>query len=299
MSELILPDIIEVPFENKWLDITTDEYHRDNRAVHSSSLRHVLKSPHAYRHYIMNPKKPTNSMRFGRIAHELILEGSKFFDRFVVEPIFEGKTKDGKVTTSKNALSVQQAEAEWRNSLLPGTEVITQKDLDKLKWMVDSVTSHSFAKDILKDGVPEAKGVWVDPVTKLRCIFQPDFLSKSVDGLTEFKTTTDCSWYNFRRSVEDLRYDLQLAFYEEGVFQVTGKRPKHQIWIVTESEPPYETKVHEVHSCYRISGNMDLIKALNDIKHSMKTLNWPQAQNVPEDAPPPSPWFENLYTGRE
>ena len=295
---LVLPDIITGPFENRWLDITTEEYHADRRAVHSSSLTKILKSPYAYRYHLINPTIPTDAMEFGRIAHVAILEGSKFLEKYVVEPIFKGTTADGKETTSRNALSVKQAYAEWRASLPVGTEIVSQEDLDRIRWMLDSILSHPFASEILKEGMPEAKGVWVDPETKLRCLFQPDFVSYSLSALVEFKTTPDCSWFEFRRSVEKLRYDVQNSFYEEGFFRVTKKHPDHRVWIATESVKPFETRVHEVHTCYQESGRIDFTRALRDIKHCIQTNQWPQGQNVLDEAQP-SPWFEQRYTGVE
>lgn len=295
-APVIFPEFAPEGFENKWITLSHDEYHNQRDAVHSSSLKHILKSPWAYHHYLMNPPTGTKAMRFGTLAHNVLLKGSEFLKRYQLEPKFEGATLDGKMSTrSKAAL---QAKAEWYENLLPGTEVVTQEEYDRLRWMLDSILKHKIASQILSDGTPEAQGTWRDPVTGLKCIMEADFISNSLGALVEFKTTQSCIWSDFRRTVESLQYYLQIAHYDEGIFRITKKRPEHRIWVTTESVSPYETKCHEVHSVYENAGQIDLRRAYNAIKTSIVNNSFDQAQVVLEEAFP-SKWLEEKYINME
>ena len=157
MSGLVLPKFVDESFENKVINISHEEYHLMRDHVHSSSLMNMVKSPHAFMHYAKHPKKPTKQMRFGTIAHGVILEGQKFLDKFQVQPIFKGLTKDGKETTPMAASSVKEQYQEWLASLPEGAEIMTQEDHDKLMFMLDSMLNHKFVMEVIKDGFPEHK----------------------------------------------------------------------------------------------------------------------------------------------
>lgn len=281
---LILPDIVPIDFENKWLECSTDEYHAMKNAVHSSSLSSILKSPHAYKHYLMNKRIATKAMNFGRVAHEAILEGSKFLSRYIVEPKFEGLTQDGKMSSQSKA--AKQAKQEWHDSLDAGVQVVTQDELDKLRWMIDSITSHPIASKVLSDGVSEAKGTWRDPATGLLCVMQADFFSQTM-GLVEVKTTTSCEMHDFMNAIQNYKYYLQIMFYAEGIAQITGKAPSNISWVAVESQAPYECRIYEIGPIYEDIGKYWVKKCLLKIKNCIDTGEFAQAQNVIEDAMPP------------
>lgn len=294
MSDLVLPEIVGEGFKNQWIDISEDEYHLMRNAVHSGSFKHILKSPWAYKFYLQNKIIPTKQMKFGTAAHMAILEGQKFLDTFVTMPVFKGLTKDGKETTSRNAASVREAEAEWLASLPKGAKVVTQEERDDILFMLDSIMNNRDAYDILKDGIPEAKGVWRDPETGLLCCMQGDFISNSIEFLAEVKTTQDSNWPAFRRSVESLGYENQIIHYEDGIFNITGKKPRFKVWIAIESSAPYECQVYEVDPVYEYTGRYNVDLAKKRILECKTTMKFPQ-KHTEITYGKPSAWYENEY----
>lgn len=276
-EELILPEI-NPNFETKELTGGEAEYRALKTAVHYSDLVHMIKSPHAFMWRQRFPMKSTSQMKLGVLAHKAILEGRDFLEDYIVEPIFMGFTKDGKETTSANALSVKQAKAEWYEQLRPGQQVVTQGDYDTLGFMMESLLSHSFVQDIFKNGRPEVRGQWLDPATQIGCTFANDFLTFDCHTWVDLKTCQASEAYKFRNSVEKLRYDLQMHMYTTGSEKVFGKAPKEKVWIAIENVEPYECRVHYVDSYYEETGRYEFRESMTKLKHCLKENKWPQGQ---------------------
>lgn len=291
------PTFVDSDFQNKIIDCSHEEYHAIKDAVHSSSLKNILKSPHAYNYFATKPKEATKAMHFGTLAHGVILEGSKFLSKYVVQPVFKGLTKDGKETTSMAASSVKAQYQEWLSELPEGSHIITQEDHDKMMFMIDSMLSHKFVQEVFKAGFPELKKQWRDPVTGLKCVSSDDFASFENDVWIDIKTTQDCEWDAFRKSVERYGYDFQCAFYQRGHKEVFGKEPSDKLWIAVESQAPWECKVHYVNPFYLESGEYQVKKAMRELSHAIKSNKWPQGQVVIE-AGEPSNYYKSIYEPR-
>lgn len=283
----MLPLIVDESFENKILDISQEEYHARKDCVHSSSLKNIIKSPHAYKYFIDNPIEETPSMRLGTIIHEFYLEGETALSKYIVEPVFSGLTKDGVVTTSLNASSVKQAKAEWYANLQHGTKVMTQAERDKLMFMIDSLLNHKFVQEVFKNGTPEYKKQWRDPATGLACISSDDFVSVKHDIFVELKTTPSSKWEDFRRSgVEKFNYPFQYAFYNRGHREVLGRSFGDRVWVAQENQAPWSCTVHFIDDFYVSAGELQVERAMRDLKNSIVNNSWPQGQQIIESGPP-------------
>lgn len=292
---LTLPSFVEKDFKNHIFESTQDEYHAIKDAVHSSSLKNISTSPHAYKYFLEHQKPITKSMKFGTLAHEAILEGSLFLSKYVVEPVFHGLTKDGKPTTSKVSSSVKEQYNEWLTSLPKGAEIITQEEYDKIRWMMDSLLSHKFVQDVLKDGFPEHKMMWRDPVTGLKCVCSHDFISYKNDIWVDIKTTTDPKWERFRKTgVERLDYADQAAFYDRGIKAVHGKSLGDRVWIAIQNVAPWEVRVHYVDPYYMEVGEFRVKSAMSTLRTSIVNNSWPQGQ-VAVEAGEPSSFYREEY----
>lgn len=278
-----------------WDDSVPDEqYHADKTAVNYSSLKKMDKSPKAFyaSYFLGKNEEPTEAMKFGTLAHMAILQGSKFKDAYVVMPEFMGLTLDGK--PSAQSKDAKQKRAAWLADQPPETIITTIEDRDRLFSMIDSILSHRQAHDLLKNGKPEIAGYWRDPETGLRCRMKLDFLPFNVSALLDLKTTQDSLWEEFRRSVESLRYDIQIAMYSEGVKQITGIEPEHKMWMAVESKMPFEVACYEVPPQYEATGKFDLRNCLRQIAECAKAKQWPQRQAEVEYGDM-SPWFFKKY----
>lgn len=293
MSEIIFPEI-NPNFETKELLGTEEEYRAIKKAAHYSSLVHMIKSPHAYKQNLIRPREATPAMRFGVLAHKAVLEGKDFLSDYIVEPIFRGYTQDGKETTSANAKSVQAAKAEWYAQLRPDQKVVTQEEYDRIGFIMESLLAHKFVQEILKEGRPEVRGQFKDPVTQIGVTFANDFLTFDCNTWVDLKTCADSSDHSFRRSVEERRYDLQCEMYNKGNEMVFGKRPREKVWIAVENQSPYEVRIHFVDPYYEESGAYEFRRCMRLLKECIQSNKWPQSQTVIESLAP-SLWFRGHY----
>lgn len=285
-------------FKPHWDHKITDlDYHADRTALSSTMLRKAKKSSRAFLHHFQNgSEKETKSMKFGTLAHTAILEGSKFWERYILEPEFFGYTQKGERTSNPNCKEVKEKKQEWLLSLDPKTKIVTQEELDKLKWMLDSLVDHKEAFELLKDGMPEAVGFYRDPVTGIKCRVKLDFLSFKLNTLIDVKTTRNCEQQPFFSQVfdRDLRTDIQMAMYDEAVFQISGKRPDNRAWIALENEAPFECAVHEVDPYTEEIGKYEYRRLLNRVALGIETGNWPGVQSAIELGQPPA-WIQKEY----
>lgn len=288
--------LAEPDFKAHWNEeIKTPEYHGDKNAVNSSSLKKMIKSPLAFHHsFYGEAAEPTEAMKFGTLAHLALLQGSKFKENYVLMPEFESRTADGKISESKNTKYYKDQVALWRSKLSPDAIVVTKEEQDKLFGMIDSLTNHEMARKLLSEGKPEICGYWRDPETGIRCRMQADFVSFNLGALVDVKTTSDCDWPEFRRSVESLEYSFQMSMYAEGIKQITGKRPDHIAWIAIENKAPFEVKVFEMSPHYELIGNHNFRLALRKLKQCIELGKFEPAQSEIEIAEP-SPWYYKNY----
>lgn len=275
--------------------IKTPDYHADKTAVNSSSLKKILKSPLAFHDaFYGKPKEPSDTMKFGTLAHLAILQPDKFKKSYVVMPEFVSKKADGTVTDSKNTIYYKQQVEEWKSSLLPEAVVVTQEEQEKLFRTVDAILKHKTARNLLKDGSPEVCGYWRDEETGIKCRMQADFISFNANALIDLKTTSDCSWDSFRRSVENYNYPFQLAMYSNGIKNITNIKPDFHIWIAVENVAPYEVMVYEMSPQYSEIGEWEYRQALKKLNECLNKKAFLPAQTEIEIGEP-SYWYFKKY----
>lgn len=293
LAEQLQKLITPATFNPEWREMPVESYHADKSAVNFSSLKHMEKSEHAFaRSYWGEPKEPTKAMKFGTLAHMAILEGSKFKERYVVMPEFVGLTLDGK--PSANSKDAKEKRAKWVMEQPKEALIVTEEERAKLFNMIDSVLSNEKAVQLLSNGKPEVIGYWRDPITGINMRMAADFLSFNLGVLVDVKTCQDARWEMFRKSVENYRYDLQMAMYNEGVKHITGKEPANRAWLVIESEEPHEVRIHEVGAHYETIGSFEYRKCLDKLKKAIDAKAFPQGSDeilIGE----PTFWFLKKY----
>lgn len=273
---IVLPEI-NPDFEDKKLIISEAEYHANRKVVHSSALKHMIKSPHAFYWNAKYPKDPTKQMKLGTLAHKAILEGRDFLENYIVEPVFKGFTAKGEETTSLNCKEVKEKKAFWYSELRPDQQVVTQIEYDKIAFMMESMVKHKFVQEYLKDGQAEVRGQFKHK-TDIGVYFAVDFLSFDCENQIEVKTCSDSSAFKFCYQIEDMAYYMQEAIYHEGIFKVFAKKPKNRIWIAVENVPPYETKVHFVDALYQSAGEYEFNESMLKLKYCLENNYWMQGQ---------------------
>lgn len=281
MTEENLPKILPSDFKPYWKqDVSIDDYHRDRTFISSTSIRLFLESPRHFYWFFVKGRdiKTSESMDFGNLAHVCILEPKKFREKYKVMPDFESFDAKGNPSESKNTSYYKNKVAEWKAAQPPDAILCTKDDYEKLEHMLESILSHKAARLLLKDGLPEVSGYYRDPVTGIGCRIRPDFLKYSMMAMSDLKTCQTPKYGPFRRQVEMLNYDAQIAQYSEGFFQIEGNRLVTSNFIAIQSTAPYDTCVWVADDALLEIGYKKYRFALNGIRHCMETGVWPGYQ---------------------
>lgn len=264
---VVLPKIVGPEVEGFWAPegFTNEQHHACYDSISSSGLKEVLDSPYTYLEKTKErqngkPQKETKSMRFGTIAHLLVLEPNEFRKRIALIPEFGNSKEDKK----KKALWLfdQPKEMIYFEDSEAGN-----KEYKNFVGVVNAILHHDEACEIFKEGVAERSGFYRDPVTGLWSRFRPDFLSTIFEGglYTDFKTAQSSEYRAFLNQCMDLKYYVSMAMYREGYKILNGHHPKHSSFVVVENKFPFEVAIYppddaflEIsHNWYRHS--MDLL----------------------------------------
>lgn len=277
-NQLILPTIIEGSYANHWKDstFTNEHHHQSFEAISSSGLKEFLDSPYTYLSSVYDRqnginKKPSRSMKFGTIAHQMILEPEVFRKNFIVMPDFgDQRKKENKLTKEL-----------WLMDIPKSAVLFTSQDeYDDFIGVVSAIANHKKARDIFKEGVSEVSGFFKHEKTGILCRIRPDFIStrKDLNLFLDLKTARDSSYRGFQKAIWEYRYDIQLALYREGIKQITGHYPEHSGWVVVENKRPYEVAIYTASESTLSIGEMWLDYAMNRLKKCLETLDFPQRQ---------------------
>jgi hypothetical protein len=116
--------------------------------------------------------------------------------------------------------------------------------------------------------------------------------------MLDLKTTTSADPVTFCKSAAEYGYDIQAAFYAEGVRRTTGRECRY-ILIPQEKEPPYLSSLIDAHD-ERVSptgaecGEVKWREAIARLADALKEDRWPgygdevYAMALPMWAVPPS-----------
>jgi hypothetical protein len=210
------------------------DYHAGEEISHSGIVK-LLKSPEHYLQYKNGEDESTPAMEFGSAFHAFILEPEIFAKEYVLAPKFDKRTKDGKETAAK-----------WDEENA-GKTPLTAEQIEALTAMRTSVLNHAGASKMLSKGEAEASMFWTDDITGLICRIRPDWLFEG--GMADLKSCIFASKSDFAKAVANLGYDIQAAFYIDGMKAVTGKSVDF-FFAAVEKTAPYST------ACYKASQEM-------------------------------------------
>lgn len=249
------------------LSMPADQYHAHSAVGHSGLVR-IIRSPAHYREYVTNPPEPTPAMQFGTAFHAALLEPGIFGETFVVAPKFDRRTKDGK------------AEAEAWEAENAGKTALTAEQMAAIEQMVASVKQHAGASMLLGCGLAEMSAFWIDQETGIECKCRPDFLAmagETITGIVDVKTCCDASADGFARAIATLGYDVQAAFYQDGLKALTGRTIPFY-FIVVEKEAPYAVAAYKASDDVIEVGRAKYRGALQLLKWCRDRGSWPSYQ---------------------
>ena len=257
-----------------FIDIPAEEYHADKNIVGHSALVRMLRSPAHYRHYVTTPHEPTPALKFGTALHTAVLEPDVFEETYVVQPKFDRRTKDGK------ALAEQ-----WE--LANAEKVAIEEDKKVcLQGMQSAIARHLGAAKLLRNGWTEKSLFWVDPDTGIMCGIRPDLLA--VDNLgriiatVDLKSTLDAGKDKFAKSMANYGYDVQAAFYTDGIAQAIGYEVPFY-FLAAESEAPHGVGLYKTGPKTLEAGRAKVRMGLQLMQWCRENDTWPSYQPFGEE----------------
>lgn len=251
------------------LSMPADQYH-DNPAVGHSGLLRIMRSPAHFQEYVTNKPTPTPAMEFGTAVHAAVLEANVFAECYVVPPKFDRRTKEGK----EEALAWETANK--------GKTVLTVEQMGAITAMADSVECHVGAAYLLNVGAAELSGFWTDPETGIECKVRLDFLRLvNGRGIVDVKTCIDASSNGFAKQIANFGYDVQAAFYQDGVKVLTGYTIPFY-FIAIEKTAPYAVAVYKAGDDVIEVGRSKYQGALQLLKWCRENDTWPAYQPAGE-----------------
>lgn len=209
---------------------TNAEYHGDKSAISKSRLANMSVCPQYFKWCEDNPREPTEDLVLGSALHKYVLEKDTFGSEFVVMPLIDRRTKEGK---------------ERFNTFLDcakGREIITQEQFEIISSMSNSVMSNKYSKRLLK-GEHENSMYFQDDLTQEWCKVRPDCWSRIGDRvvIVDLKSCKSSNTEDFMRDVIKYHYDLQAYMYSYGVSKVLGVPIENIdfVFIAVEKKEPY------------------------------------------------------------
>lgn len=244
-------------------DIANEDYHNWEKypAVSSTMLRMIRKQSPLHVKTVMDGKhkKETKPMEFGDISHKIILNNE--VDSLILQPIDISVRRGSRWETFKAAH--------------PGKTIVSSDQLNNVIEMVKPIKEKKLANDIIENctGV-ELSGFWESPHHGFNCKMRTDIINKDMQLIADYKTTADASPEAFSRHFFKYGYDVQAAWYLQGIKAITGISYEF-VLIVQEKEPPYEVACAYVSPEIIEIGRTKIAWASQLFEKCLKEDDWP------------------------
>lgn len=258
-------------------------YLADREHLNAGGIVNILESPRQYicalAGYGKEEDEPDH-FRFGRAVHMAVLEPQKFRDAFVVEPVFEGRTKKGELTNSPNCQEVKDAKAAWYAALPPNPLVLKNDEMDMLLEMIDTLLEHPQAANMFRNGRPEVTGRWTHPKYKIKCKIRPDYLTVvEASGKYYFfdlKTARSAQAGMFATDAARLKYHVKMSWYWDGLTAIMGREPEGCALIPVEKSIPSKAEVFWLNEKDLETGRRQCNYAVETLLQCMEKNIWPR-----------------------
>ena len=206
------------------------DYHSDLTAISKSRLAKMSVCPQYFKWCEDNPQEPSEDLIVGSAFHKLVLEPETFGKEFIVMPLIDRRTKQGKELYEQFIITSQ------------GRDILTQEQYEMICAMRDSVLSNKYAVALLK-GNHEHSFYTQDELTKENIKVRPDCYRNVQDRIviTDLKSCRSAITEDFMKDVVKYSYDLQAYMYTLAVSKVMNIPQENVdfVFIAVEKKAPY------------------------------------------------------------
>lgn len=235
-------------------------------AISRSQLINLKKSPaHAFA-AIHTPVEETDAMIFGSALHTAILEADKFEKRYWVRP---------KLDLRKTADKEEHANLIKENH---GKIELTANDLYTINQMCASAKRHPFVVEMLSVGQKELSAIWQH--NQQNCKARIDLAVQAYRCICDLKTTEDCTFRGFQRSIMEYSYHVQGAMYLDGWNKVSPWKAETFCFICIEKSAPYACAAFSLHDTALKIGRDEYELLLADWQTQLIDKHWSDVKSI-------------------
>lgn len=210
-----------------------------------SSLKAYSRSPLAFLHYKLAPRKETAAMTFGTLVHRAILEPDKYEQSTV---IWDGRRAGNKY------LDFKEDNAD--------KDILTPKEALDIRLIANRVLDHPYAGPMVRQCKDFEKPFEIE-----QCGIPHRGI---IDGLGEWfildlKTTQNVSHHSLQRTIYDFKYYMQAAIYQRAA-ELMGMESSSYFILAVESGAPHHVQVVELEPHYIARGHLEWERLLRSWK---------------------------------
>lgn len=248
--------------------LTNEEYHADpvpGWSLSSSGARKLCGDdpPAVFYEERINPPPKTAALEFGTAAHQWLLEGDKWRERYHVLP--DGN--DARTAKGKSALA---------EAFLNGKEPIKAEDFATIQGMKAALEAHSFAMAAFSgEGRPETAIFWRDRHTGVMCRCKPDFVPRVGRIFPDYKTTKSLRDDDLRRSIGAYGYHCQASWYMDGILAAELAADPVMLFVFQEKKKPFLVRCVTIGAPSMIAGEGLNYRARRIFAECTSTGVWP------------------------
>jgi hypothetical protein len=257
-----------------FLDMPEADYHKVKAFSYSFS-KEFSKSPEHGQAYLRKEWEIDPDREKYKAVHLLALEENP--SRIIVrDGVWRGALKEEVLQLQKLGRIVLKADA-----------------LEDARKISEKIRSHSLAGLILENSLCEVSifFMWNGVYCKSRI----DILSITEMGicLGDLKNFGDLSSEELMGyQIGKLKYNWQMAFYDEAIFSAFGTRPIKRYWIFVEDKDPHGVKVRNCTDAMVEAGRLVFESLLPKYKQCLEDDIWPGYAEDEADAGMPDRFFQ-------
>lgn len=240
-------------------ELSNHAYHT-GPGLSKSNLDQIHRSPAHFLAAFEIHEEPTEALLMGTAFHTAVLEPERFEREYVVSPVFNRRTKDGKAAAE--AWSLENAHK----------TPISAEDMMIVRKMRESVMSNPISRKLIESTQHEIS-IYADMdgvLTKCR----PDGWNASEGVLIDLKSAKDASADGFRKAVANGRYHVQDAWYRTVIEELTGERQEAFYFIACEKEPPFAMAIYQLDPITFDVGYRAAMNDLETFRRAVETGKW-------------------------
>lgn len=233
-------------------------------------------------------RRETDALRLGRAMAAYIEGGVEEVEaNFYVLPSYRPDRPSAKqlhlIKQGRGSTAANASVAFWKEVDSDPRDKITETDFQLIKNMGNALSIDPMASALL-GGMPEITMAWKDARTGIWCLSRPDQVS--FDGFVGDykKISTQGAPFDHDicyRAIRKHRYDMQIAFANEGFFQLTGNEPQAVSLLFQSDLPPHFCIPIEIPEEEIAIGKFHNSQSLYRFKECLDAGHWPEPGEQP------------------